>query len=261
MKHNNPIIPGKGVCDPHVHIFNNKAYLYASHDKSVESPTWLMDDWQIWSSEDLVEWKYESTVRPEDTYIGVSDTCWAVDAAERNGKYYYYFSNGNTDTGVAVSDNPEGPFRDELGKPLLPKDLTETHQYDPTVFVDPDTDIPYIIWGGGKGYYIARLQEDMISLAEEPHLILVDGKRAWDDKNFIHKKNGVYYLTWASWYATSDNIYGPIPPEEMWVFPRITVPGLNGTDRIFMHLPYWTLIVSIELRGCAMYITGKTVKL
>ena len=209
MKSNNPIIPHKGVCDPHIHVFNHKAYLYASHDKSIANPTWLMDDWQIWSSDDLVEWHYESTFRPEDTYIGKCDTCWAVDAAQRGGKYYYYFSNGNTDTGVAVSDSPTGPFVDALGKPLLPKDLTETAQYDPTVFVDPDTDVPYIIWGGGMGYYIARLQEDMISLAEDPRQILVDGKLAWDDKSFIHKKNGLFYLTWASWYATSESIYGP----------------------------------------------------
>lgn len=28
----NPVIPGLGVCDPHIHIFENRAYLYASHD-------------------------------------------------------------------------------------------------------------------------------------------------------------------------------------------------------------------------------------
>ena len=28
----NPIIPRMGVCDPHIHIFENRAYLYASHD-------------------------------------------------------------------------------------------------------------------------------------------------------------------------------------------------------------------------------------
>ena len=29
----NPIISGRGVCDPHVHIFGDRAYLYASHDR------------------------------------------------------------------------------------------------------------------------------------------------------------------------------------------------------------------------------------
>ena len=33
---------GKGVCDPHIHIFNNKAYLYASHDESVKNEWFVM---------------------------------------------------------------------------------------------------------------------------------------------------------------------------------------------------------------------------
>lgn len=211
MKKNNPIIPGLGVCDPHIHIFNEKAYLYASHDKSINNQTWLMDDWQIWSSEDLIEWKYENTFRPEDTYIGVSDRCWAVDAAQRNGKYYYYFSNGNKDIGVASADTPEGPFHDALGRPMLEESFTSTLQYDPTVFVDPDTDIPYLIWGccEGDGYFIARLNEDMVSLAEEPRQIMIGEAYARDDKSFLHKKNGIYYLSWGSFYATSENVYGP----------------------------------------------------
>ena len=44
MKKNNPIIQGLGICDPHIHIFDNKAYLYASHDRSINNTTWLMDD-------------------------------------------------------------------------------------------------------------------------------------------------------------------------------------------------------------------------
>ena len=207
---NNPIIRRRGVCDPHVHIFDGKAYLYASHDRSIDNDFWYMDDWQIWSSDDLVNWTLESTFRPEDTYIGKSDTCWAVDAAEKNGRYYYYFSNKNTDTGAAVSDSPAGPFRDALGRPILPEELTPSAQYDPTAFVDEDGSA-YLIWGipDGGGYYIAKLNEDMLSLAEEPRSILLDGGLARDDKNFVHKKNGVYYLSWGSNYATSDSVYGP----------------------------------------------------
>ena len=59
----NPIISKQGVCDPHVHIFNNRAYLYASHDvidRPVEGDFFMMRDWEIWSSDDLVTWKKES---------------------------------------------------------------------------------------------------------------------------------------------------------------------------------------------------------
>lgn len=211
MKKNNPVIPRLGICDPHIHIFNNRAYLYASHDRSIENKTWLMDDWQIWSSPDLVNWRFESDFNPKDTYIGTCERCWAVDAAKKNGQYYYYFSNGNDDIGVAVSKQPGGPFQDALKRPLLAKHATPSLQYDPTVFVDPDTDIAYLIWGccTGDGYFIARLNENMISFAEEPRQIRIDDGFAKDDKSFLHKKNGIYYLSWGSFYATSDQIYGP----------------------------------------------------
>jgi len=40
----NPIVPNRGVNDPHIHIYNNKAYLYATHDRSIESTGFAMDD-------------------------------------------------------------------------------------------------------------------------------------------------------------------------------------------------------------------------
>ena len=209
----NPVIPGLGVCDPHVHIFQDKAYLYASHDQSPANLDYAMVDWQIWSSPDLVRWSLESTFRPEDSYIGPSSSCWATDAAQRDGKFFFYFSNGVHDTGVAVSEHPGGPFRDALNAPLLPEGQTPTRPYDPAVFVDDDpAHTPYIVfgtpvWAGGDSYYIARLNEDMLSLAETPRkLILDDGA---DDKPFLHKHNGLYYLSWASFYAVSQEVYGP----------------------------------------------------
>jgi arabinoxylan arabinofuranohydrolase len=209
----NPIIPGRGVCDPHIHVFNDCAYLYASHDLSPQNELWHMEDWQIWSSADLVNWKLESTLRPEDLYMGASHECWAVDAATRNGKYFLYFSDGNQRTGVAVSDAPGGPFTDALGKPLLDGTLTTTTEYDPAVFVDDDGSA-HILFGGptwaygpGAGYYMAELGDDMTSIKSEPRLIEVNHDA--DDKASLHKHNSIYYLTWASFYATSTNLYGP----------------------------------------------------
>ena len=86
------IIPKQGVCDPHIHIFNGKAYMFSTHDRGPGSPGFRMDDWRIFSSDDLLNWKLEYTFRPEDTFLGPCDECYATDAAERNGKYYLYFS-------------------------------------------------------------------------------------------------------------------------------------------------------------------------
>lgn len=207
------IIPNEGICYPHAHVFNSKVFLYTTYDRGPGNPIYRNDDWQVFSSDDLLNWKLEYVLRPEDTFIGKWEECYATDAAERNGKYYLYFSQQQYCTGVAVADRPEGPYKDALGKPLLPPGLVDTASYDPTVFIDDDeTRTPYIIFGYtviGKQYYIARLNEDMISLFEPPRPIEI--MNGWkNDANWIHKRNGVYYLnSHGGVYATSDNVYGP----------------------------------------------------
>src|SRR5690606_39308094 len=77
-----------------------------------------------------------------------SDVCssdlgdaFAADMVKRDGKYYWYISTNWSGIGVAVSDRPEGPFKDALGKPLLTNDdcFASTHSWaciDPAVFVE-----------------------------------------------------------------------------------------------------------------------------
>ena len=215
----NPIVANKGLNDPHIHIFNDTAYVYASHDKSIENKKFIMEDWWVWSSPDLVNWTKRSVLNPKDTYIGKDFTrCWATDVAYRNGKYYWYFSEGNQQTGVVVGDSPVGPWTDPLGKPLLTSELTPTDEYDMAIFEDNGE---YYIIFGVWDYYIAKLNYDMISLAEKPKKIIIsnprgpynqDGKnieKPTDDKPFVHKYNGKYYLSWGCFYAMSDNVYGP----------------------------------------------------
>jgi arabinoxylan arabinofuranohydrolase len=201
--YNNPIIVNRGVCDPHIHIFNNKAYLFATHDDGVGHDFYVMNDWWLWSSPDLVHWNLDYTLKPEAMYVGPTKNAWAVDGAERNGTYYWYVS-ANWKTAVATSKaGPQGPYADALGKPL-------TDNYDPTIFIDDDANkTPYIITGGYP-YKISKLNNDMLSLAEQPkNLIHTDS--GWNgDGGFLHKRNGIYYLNGhGCGYATATNIYGP----------------------------------------------------
>ncbi|MBC3758660.1 family 43 glycosylhydrolase [Hyunsoonleella sp. SJ7] len=215
----NPIVPNVGLNDPHIHVFNDTAYVYASHDKSINNDKFIMEDWWVWSSPDLVNWTKRSVLSPKDTYIGKTfSRCWATDVAHKDGKYYWYFSEGNEQTGVVVGDSPIGPWKDVLGKPLLSSDLTPTHEYDMALFEENGEH--YIIFGVWD-YYIARLNDDMIGLAETPKKIEINNPRGpynphgnnnkmpTDDKPFLHKHNGKYYLSWGCFYAIADNLYGP----------------------------------------------------
>ncbi len=211
--HKNPIISGQGICDPHLHCFKDKVYLYTSHDKDASQSTFAMSDWTVWSTEDFVSWKLENIIKPEDFYMGSSDRCWAVDTAYANGKYYFYYSNGNQQTGVAIGEHPGGPFIDSFNSPILDGTLTTTREYDPAIFKDNDGTF-YIVFGGpdwaygeGAGYYIAKLNENMISLAETPRKLQLDHEG--DDKASLNRIGNMYYLSYGSFYAISDNVYGP----------------------------------------------------
>ena len=245
------IIHDQGVCDPHVHIFEGKAYLFSTHDFAPGRDDFCMYDWQVFSSDDLLHWKKEFVLRPEDTFLKYNRDCFATDAAERNGKYYLYFSDGQDCIGVAVSENgPGGPYRDALGKPLIPAGYADTACYDPTVYVEDDENkTPYLIFGytcAGKRYYIARLNEDMISLAEEPRPIeLINGWQ--DDANWITKHDGVYYLnTHHGQYATADNLFGPY-----------TFRGVFSHDSSVDHATFFTYHNQFYLTYGVPYYQGK----
>lgn len=212
----NPIVKDFGMADPHIYIFNDKAYLFSTRDEDPAADHFIMPDWHIWSSEDLVNWTYELKIDPSETYMGKgSKSCWATETVTKNGKYYFYFSDGNKSTGVLVADNPEGPYNDVLGKPMLDENLTPGKEYDPTVLIEEDGRA-YIIFGHhsskieGLRYYIAELAEDMISLKEIPKPMVVNKENGFsNDKPNLHKHNGKYYLSAGSLYAVSNTIYGP----------------------------------------------------
>ena len=125
----------------------------------------------MWTSPDLLHWTLERVIKPTDTWMG-NGTCFATDGQERNGYYYFYFSNKSTNIGVLRAKTPTGPFEDVLKKPLVPSGLTAGFHYDPTILTDDDAArTPYIVYGRrsqnkGTPYYIARLDDDMLHLAQ-----------------------------------------------------------------------------------------------
>jgi arabinoxylan arabinofuranohydrolase len=199
----NPLINEPGMSDPHALVVDDVCYLFTGHDTGSDIKDWIMPDWRIYRSSDLCVWDHVGTISPADNYMGAGNiNCWAGDITMRNGKYYWYFSNHNKETGVMVADNIEGPYVDALGGPLV-------DSFDPTIFVDDDA-TPYLVYGA-HNYKIARLKDSMIELDEEPRVISVDTKDIFNivDKNSLHKRNGIYYLSCSAGYATSTNVYGP----------------------------------------------------
>ena len=216
--------------DPHIKIFVNpdtgreNMYVYVGHDEGRDK--FIMRDWYVLWSEDLVHWQCRKSLAREDTYLPPDSVdCWACDVVRSpwDGKYYLYYSYGGESTGVAVSDRPDGPFVDVRGKtPILPKGITPTNSYDPDVIL-PDAEDPraWIVFGSDwtDHYWAMQLEENMIEVVpgsarkvpvypdENTREELLGVLRS--DQAEIFRYGERWYLYWAGRYATSKSRLGP----------------------------------------------------
>ncbi len=231
----NPIsaLIGHPVDDPHMVAHEGRVYMFACHDFSVESSTYDLRDWWAWSTDDLLHWKLESVLKPEDTFMKAPSTsCWATFGVPMAGGWRWYFSAGPRQIGVVTADTPAGPWRDPLGKPLIAEGQYPTEARDPDILLDDDG-TAYIVFGTFR-YFIARLAPDGLSLAETARPVVIDkpfgpyGENITDDKPSLHKHGGLYYLSWSSFYAVSKDVYGPYEYRGSVIDPSCVSPEFRG---------------------------------
>lgn len=228
----NPLVRNHGAADPDAHVWNDTVWLYCSQDHEIVNGNTYktMDGYHVFSSADLIHWTdHGEVLHSRDVSWGVDGYMWAPGAARKNGKYYLYYPHiakeGGWRVGVAISDRPEGPFKD-IGHPI-----EGLSGIDPAVFIDDDGQA-YIYNGH---YTVAKLKENMIELAEEarsldyaPRDVLDDDLRRFHEGPFMHKRNDIYYFSYSNfkndnfqgWYAMSDNPYGPFK----WMGPMAPNP-------------------------------------
>jgi len=256
MKETRYLVNNLYTADPAVHVFNGKLYIYPSHDIESGIPEndngdhFDMRDYHIFSMETI-----DGVVTDHGVALDVKDISWAgrqlwdCDAAFKNGKYYLYFPlKDKTDIfriGVAISENPEGPF--------IPLDnpIKGSYSIDPCVFCD-DNGSHYMyfggLWGGQLQRYrnnkaiecgqepkdnepalpsrVVKLSENMLEFGEEPREVIIldekgtmieagDHERRFFEASWMHKYQGKYYLSYSTGnthklcYAIGDNPYGP----------------------------------------------------
>jgi len=233
-----PLVTHMYTADPSAHVFNDKIYIYPSHDIVTDQPMndngdhFAMSDYHVFSLE-----RPFGKVTDHGNALDVDDVqwaerqMWAPDAAEKDGKYYLYFParahDGVFRIGAAVGDSPAGPF--------IPEEthIEGTYSIDPAVFQDDDNSyFLYFggLWGGqlqqwdnnqhGSDNYpaddqpailprVARLADDMTSLDEtvreieildkDGNLLLAgDTERRYFEGPWLHKHNGTYYFSYST---------------------------------------------------------------
>ena len=231
----NPVIRDQFSADPTARVFNNRVYLYPSHDilpPDGQRQDWFcMEDYHVFSSENLTDWTDHGVIVSQNQVPWVkpdSYSMWAPDCVYRNGKYYFYFPSAPKQgfgfgVGVAIADNPEGPFIPE------PEPIKGINGIDPCVLQASDGNA-YIFWGAGR---CAKLKPNMKELADDTPTEKVKwGMREFEMKGvnclkdlpnrqaegpFVFEHNGNYYLTYpyvrenteVLGYAISKNPMGP----------------------------------------------------
>lgn len=197
----NPVLPGL-YADPEV-LYAEKTGKYYIYPTCDGIANWGSSRFKVFSSDDMETWKEENVILDLKNVAWAKKNAWAPCIMEkkqtdRSYKYYYYYT-AEKQIGVAVADDPTGPFVDS-GKPLIEKELPSGmlrgQNIDPDVFTDPVTGKTYLYWGN---YFMAvcELNEDMVSVKPNTTRILIKNDMYYSEAPYVFYRNGYYYFTWS----------------------------------------------------------------
>lgn len=241
-KNNNPVLNGL-YADPEI-IYVHKTKKYYIYPTSDGFTNWSGTYFKTFSSSDLVTWKDEGVILDLEKDVSWADeNAWTPTAIEKeiNGEYqYFYYFTAAKKIGVAVSNNPTGPFKDS-GKPIVgtkPEGVNRGQEIDPDVFTDPVSGNSYLYWGNGY-MAVVELNDDMTSVKENTlKIITPDG--TFREGTEVFYRNGIYYFLWSEndtrspdyriRYATSNSPIGPLNiPENNLILEKRPEEGIYGT--------------------------------
>ena len=218
----NPVIEG-WYADPEGVIFGERYWIYPTYSAPYDQQTFF----DAFSSPDLVNWTKHPRILDVSAVKWAKRAMWAPAAIENGGKYYLFFSANDIQNdrqlggiGVAVADQPEGPYKDHLGKPLIDKFHNGAQPIDQFVFRDKDG-THYMFYGGWRHCNVVKLNDDFTGLVP-----FADGTtfkevtpRGYVEGPFMFLKDGKYYFMWSEggWtgpnysvaYAIADSPLGP----------------------------------------------------
>ena len=221
-KSGNPIFEG-WYADPEGIIYGDKYWIYPTWSDVYENQVFF----DCFSSKDLVNWTKHSAILDTAEVKWAKKAMWAPGVISKDGKYYLFFSANDVHEGeiggigVSVSDRPEGPYKDLLGKPLINEIVNGAQPIDQFIYHDPDSDAYYMYYGGWGHCNMVRLNDDFTGLVpfEDGTIYKEVTPENYVEGPFMFKKDGKYYFMWSEggWggpdysvaYAIADSPFGP----------------------------------------------------
>jgi beta-xylosidase len=187
------------MADPSAHVWQDgRLYIYPSHDIAPPKGCDLMDQYHVFSTDDMVNWvDHGEILRASQVTWGRPDGgfMWAPDCAYKDGTYYFYFPhpsgtewNSTWKIGVATSKHPAKDF--EVKGYIEGLDA----MIDPCVFVDDDGQA-YFYYGGGGRCAGVKQKDNMMEIDGE--MMTMEGLEDFHEATWIHKYKGLYYLSYS----------------------------------------------------------------
>lgn len=217
----NPLFEGD-YADPEGVVFGKTYWIYPTYSAPFEEQLYM----DCFSSKDLVTWVKHERIIDNSSIKWLRLALWAPAAVEKDGKYYLFFGANDVHEGeiggigVAVADNPAGPFKDLLGKPLIGEIVNGAQPIDQYVFKDKDGSY-YMYYGGWSHCNVVKLSDDFKSIVpfEDGTLYKEVTPKNYVEGPFMFIRDGKYYFMWSEggWtgpnykvaYAISDSPFGP----------------------------------------------------
>lgn len=203
--------------DPFIMLWDNIYYAYG---------TFAEDGIAVFVSDDLLTWRVPKEV-PNGLALHKNDVWgdrwfWAPEVYHVNGTFYMYFS-ADEHICVATSNNPLGPFKQQIKKPMIDDEKC----IDNSLFFDDGK--PYLLFNrfnDGNTIWIAELEENLEQLKPETMVECIHVSQPWEEVwprvnegSFITKNNNINYLTYSAnsyesqfygvGFATASAITGP----------------------------------------------------
>lgn len=223
MEIKNPIVQG-WYADPEARLYEGKYWIYVTRSITDYTKQLNLD---AFSSTNLINWeKHEGIIEMTD-FPWIWRATWAPTIIDKNGKYYLIFASNdiqsNNEKGgleIAVSNNPSGPFRGYLGKPLIDHFINNAQPIDAHLFKDDDGSI-YLYYGGWGHCNIVKMNDEMTGFIpfEDGETFKEATPTGYVEGPCMLKKDGLYYFMWSSggWtnssyhvsYAVSTSPIGP----------------------------------------------------
>ena len=259
---NNPVVRHFRTADPSAHVWEDgKVWMYTSRDAEDAVNYNSMDGYRAFSSTDMVNWTdHGEVLHSKNIPWGAKGWMWAPTAIYKNNKYYLLYPHsvkGSKDDmrcGVAVSDVPQGPYKD-IG---WIKGV-EGQWLDPCVFTDDDGKT-YLYWGVREPK-MALLKDNLLELAETPRSIAYGAKNFFE-ASYMHKYNGKYYYSYnaglGGFYAMGDSPYGPfeykgaINPKQRQ--DHHSIVEYKGQHYFFYHWQGWNGGSKFRRNTCIEYL-------